>query len=94
MIPTEHQLITFAVPGSVYRLEEGLQAPYTLQSVFSVERQLPRNMTIAASYINIRTLHVSAHATFECAAARHIYSGRSGQRNQTARLRGLHPARD
>ena len=46
------------MPGSVYRLAEGLQAPYTLQGVFSVERQLPGNMTVAASYINIRTLHV------------------------------------
>ncbi len=57
-IPTAAQLIEFAVPGSVYRLDEGLQAPYTLQSVISVERQLPRNLTLAASYINIRTLHV------------------------------------
>lgn len=58
LIPTGDQLITFSVPGSVYQLEDGLQAPYTLQSVFSVERRLPRNMTLAASYINIRTLHV------------------------------------
>lgn len=58
LIPTGEQLVTFAAPGSVYQLEDGLQAPYTLQSVFSVERQLPRNMTVAASYINIRTLHV------------------------------------
>ncbi len=58
LIPTAEQLVQFAVPGSVYRLAEGLQAPYTLQSVFSVERQLPRNLTVAASYINIRTLHV------------------------------------
>jgi hypothetical protein len=57
-IPNGDQLVTFAVPGSVYRLEQGLQSPYTLQSVFSVERQLPRNMTVAASYINVRTLHV------------------------------------
>ncbi|HEX6284844.1 MAG TPA: TonB-dependent receptor [Pyrinomonadaceae bacterium] len=57
-IPTVADLIAFSVPGTVYRLADGLQAPYTLQSVFSVERQLPRNMTIAASYINIRTLHV------------------------------------
>jgi hypothetical protein len=57
-IPTVDQLIAFSVPGTVYRLAEGLQAPYTLQSVFSVERQLPRNLTLAASYINIRTLHV------------------------------------
>src|SRR5215210_6147077 len=58
VIPTGDQLVSFAVPGSVYRLDEGLQAPYTLQSVFSVERQLPHNLTIATSYINIRTLHV------------------------------------
>jgi hypothetical protein len=58
LIPTPEQLITFAVPGSVYRIAENLQAPYTLQSVISVERQLPFNLTVATSYINIRTLHV------------------------------------
>jgi carboxypeptidase family protein len=58
LIPTADQLVQFAVPGSVYRLEQGLEAPYTLQSVISVERQLPHNLTIATSYINIRTLHV------------------------------------
>ena len=58
LIPTADQLVQFAVPGSVYQLQAGLEAPYTLQSVFSVERQLPHNMTVATSYINIRTLHV------------------------------------
>ena len=58
LIPTGEQLVSFAVPGSVYKLAEDLQAPYTLQAVFSVERQLPRNFTVAASYINVRTLHV------------------------------------
>lgn len=58
LIPSAEQLLQFAVPGSVYRLAENLQAPYTLQSVISVERQLPRNITLASSYINIRTLHV------------------------------------
>src|SRR5215213_7098098 len=58
LIPTAEQLVTFAVPGSVYRLAENMQAPYTLQSVISVERQLPHNLTLATSYINIRTLHV------------------------------------
>jgi Predicted membrane protein len=57
-IPTADQLISFAVPGTVYRLDDHLEAPYTLQSVFSVERQLPHNLTVATSYINIRTLHV------------------------------------
>ncbi|PYS74625.1 MAG: hypothetical protein DMF69_01200 [Acidobacteria bacterium] len=58
IIPTPATLVQFSVPGSVYQLENNLQAPYTLQSVFSVERQLPRNMTVATSYINIRTLHM------------------------------------
>lgn len=58
LIPSPEQLVLFAVPGTVYRLAENLQAPYTLQSVISVERQLPHNITIASSYINIRTLHV------------------------------------
>lgn len=58
LIPTTEQLLAFSVPGTVYRLADGLQAPYTLQAVFSVERQLPYNITVASSYINIRTLHV------------------------------------
>ncbi len=58
VIPTAEQLLAFAVPGTVYRLGENLQAPYTLQAVFSVERQLPHNITLASSYINIRSLHV------------------------------------
>jgi hypothetical protein len=58
VIPTPQTLISFAAPGSVYRLEPGLEAPYTLQSVISVEHQLPHNTTIATSYINVRTLHM------------------------------------
>jgi hypothetical protein len=58
VIPSPEQLILFAQPGTVYRLADNLQAPYTLQSVISVERQLPHNITLASSYINIRTLHV------------------------------------
>lgn len=56
-IPTTAQLLSFSVPGTVYRMDDALQAPYTLQAVGSVERALPRNMTIALSYINIRMVH-------------------------------------
>ena len=58
LIPTPAQLLAFSVPGTVYKLSPSLEAPYTMQAVFSVERQLPRNLTVAASYINVRTLHV------------------------------------
>jgi len=57
-IPTVDQLLAFSTPGTVYRLQEGIRTPYTMQSVMSVERQLPHNFTVAASYINVRTLHV------------------------------------
>ena len=57
-IPTPDVLEQFAVPVSIFRLNPNLQSPYTLQGVFSVERQLPHNITIATSYINVRTLHV------------------------------------
>ena len=57
-IPTVDQLLAFSVPGTVYRLQNGIRPSYTMQSVMSVERQLPHNFTVAASYINVRTLHV------------------------------------
>jgi hypothetical protein len=58
LIPSPETLVTFAVPGSVYQLEKGIEAPYTLQSVISVEHMLPHNLRVATSYINIRTLHL------------------------------------
>jgi hypothetical protein len=58
IIPTVDQLEAFAVPVSIFRLNSDLQSPYTQQAVISVERQLPHNVTIATSYINVRTLHV------------------------------------
>ncbi|HSE31545.1 MAG TPA: TonB-dependent receptor [Pyrinomonadaceae bacterium] len=58
LIPTVDQLEAFAVPVSIFRLNQDLQSPYTMQAVVSVERQLPHNVTIATSYINVRTLHV------------------------------------
>jgi hypothetical protein len=57
-IPTAAQLEAFSVPVSIYQKTTGLEAPYTIQGVISVEHQLPHNMTIATSYINVHTLHV------------------------------------
>jgi hypothetical protein len=56
-IPSIATLELFQVPLSIYRLANDLQAPYTTQAVASLEHQLPHNLTIAASYINVRTLH-------------------------------------
>jgi hypothetical protein len=51
-------LEAFKVPVSIFRLNNDLESPYTLQGVISIERQLPHNITVATSYINVRTLHV------------------------------------
>jgi uncharacterized membrane protein YgcG len=56
-IPSIATLEAFQVPLSIYQLSNNIQAPYTTQAVASVEHQLPHNLTIAASYINVRTLH-------------------------------------
>ena len=57
-IPTIDQLTAFALPQTVRTVADNLQAPYTIQSSFSVEHQLPRNTTLSVTYINARTLHL------------------------------------
>jgi hypothetical protein len=57
-VPTVAQLEAFLVPVSIYQLATDIQAPYTMQSVISIERQLPHNTTVAMSYINARTEHL------------------------------------
>jgi hypothetical protein len=57
-VPSAANLAAFAAPISTYRLAADLQAPYTMQSVMSVERQLTRTFKITASYINARSLHL------------------------------------
>ncbi|HEY6805743.1 MAG TPA: TonB-dependent receptor [Pyrinomonadaceae bacterium] len=56
-IPSIATLEAFQVPLSIYQLADNIQAPYTTQAVASVEHQLPHNLTVALSYINVRTLH-------------------------------------
>jgi Carboxypeptidase regulatory-like domain len=57
-VPSLPTLTAFASPVTIYQLAGDLRAPYTLQSVISVERQLPHNFTLAFSYINARALHL------------------------------------
>jgi carboxypeptidase family protein/TonB-dependent receptor-like protein len=45
------------VPSSIQELSPSLRAPYLMQSVFSVERQLLRNTTVALTYSNTHGLH-------------------------------------
>lgn len=58
-IPTAAQLAPFTSTTSVVRiLQEGAQAPYTMQAVASIERQLPHNITATATYSFARNLHL------------------------------------
>ncbi len=43
--------------NTIRLLADNIQSPYTIQTVFSIERQLPARITVSASYIGARTLH-------------------------------------
>jgi hypothetical protein len=57
-VPTVEQLSDFQIAQTVRQVAPDLRTPYTMQTAFSVERQLPFRMTLSVSYINARTLHV------------------------------------
>jgi len=44
-------------PETINRASENLRTPYTLQSAFGIERQLPRNLVLSATFINTKTVH-------------------------------------
>jgi hypothetical protein len=45
--------------NSITRINPNLRAPYAMQTALSVERQLPRNTTVALTYTFNRTVHMS-----------------------------------
>jgi hypothetical protein len=57
-LPTIDQLTPFRQALTTRRLAEDIEAPYSIQSTFSVERQLPHNIVATATYINTRSLHL------------------------------------
>jgi hypothetical protein len=58
VVPSVTSLTAFAVPQTIRRVSDDLRSPYTIQSSVSVERQLPRNTTLSATFTSMRTLHV------------------------------------
>lgn len=57
-VPTAAQLGNILpLTNTIRRLAPDVRAPYTIQTVFSVERQLPARMTLSVSYIGARTIH-------------------------------------
>lgn len=54
-VPTIAQLT--AAASIPYRVSDNLQVPYSIQSVVSVERQLPWRSTASVTFVNSRSLH-------------------------------------
>jgi hypothetical protein len=57
-IPTPASLAASRSPQTVQTVDANLRAPYIVQSALTLERQLPKNTTIAVTYTNSHGLHV------------------------------------
>ncbi len=56
-VPSTSLLTSFAVPQTTWRVADDLQAPCSMHSSISIERRLPKGMSISATFINSRTVH-------------------------------------
>ncbi len=45
--------------NSIYKVDPNLRADYSMQTALGVERQLPRNTTVAVTYTSNRTVHLA-----------------------------------
>jgi hypothetical protein len=57
-IPSIGSLAGSQSPQVIQQVDKNLQAPYMMQSAINLERQLPRNTTLAVTYTNSHALHV------------------------------------
>ena len=66
VVPAISTLAASAVPQVIQKVDSNLRAPYILQSAITLERQLSRTTTLAATYTNshgdhiLRSLDISA----------------------------------
>lgn len=58
VIPSSASLGDQKVGQTIRKFENDLRAPYVMQSAIGVERQLPKNTTIAVTYTRSQALHV------------------------------------
>ncbi len=57
-VPSLAELEAFKTPVNIYSIADDLQAPYTMQTVFSLERALPRNFRSSVTFSHTRTVHM------------------------------------
>lgn len=58
LVPSIDALETFKTPVNIYSMSPDVQAPYTIQGIFSVEHALPRNLRTSVTFSHTRTLHM------------------------------------
>ena len=57
-IPAVAELADNAAPQTLRRLAADLRAPYIVQTAAGIERQLPKNITVAVTYTNSHGVHM------------------------------------
>jgi hypothetical protein len=57
-VPSLDTLLANAVPQTIRHVAPDLVSPYTIQSAIGIERQLPKNITVAATYTNSHGVHM------------------------------------
>lgn len=57
-IPTSAELAPYLTGQTTQTVYAGLQAPSIMQGMMSIERQLPKNTTLAVTYVNSRGVHM------------------------------------
>ena len=57
VVPSIPVIAAFQTQQTIQQISSTLRAPYIMQSAVSVERQLPRNTTLAITYANAHGLH-------------------------------------
>jgi hypothetical protein len=56
-VPTLDQLQPFKRDRAINLVDSRLDAPYMMQTAIGIERQLPKNITVAVNYTNTRGVH-------------------------------------
>lgn len=58
MSPSAASLVAFAISQTIKQVAKDLRAPYSTQISLSLERQLPKNFSVAATFINTNSFHL------------------------------------
>ena len=89
-VPTAEQLGTLTPRASIpFRIADDLQAPYSLQTAFSVERQMPWRTVLSATYTYSRSYHLLRQRNINAPVCPTVEACATGL--TTAQLRAYRP---